>query len=142
MEVQNEIAAAMLEKNLFPTSQADLQTTPQPFTPLATKPAEILRVESILEEDLADLYVKMDKPTQEKFKRVGEETALNIAKLLSQAKYHVKKIFDLIVAWLRIIPGLNQFFLEQEAKIKTDRILELESAYAKASADKKVLNKK
>jgi hypothetical protein len=34
-----------------------------------------------------------------------------------------KKIFVLIRAWLKIIPGVNRFFLEQEAKIKTDKIL-------------------
>jgi len=126
VEVKNEMASAMLEKNSFPTSQADLLTVLQPSAGAGAKSAEILRVENILEEDLADIYVKMNKPTQEKFKKIGEETALNILKILSQAKYQVKKIFDLIVAWLKIIPGLNQFFLEQEAKIKTDRILELE----------------
>ena len=137
-EVKNEMASAMLEKNFFPTSQADLPTILQPSAAVGAKSAEILRVENILEEDLADLYVKMNKPTQEKFKKVGEETALNIAKILSQAKYQVKKIFDLIVAWLKIIPGLNQFFLEQEAKIKTDRILELEKQNYKTDKNKYV----
>lgn len=116
IEAPNEMAEALLEKNLFPTAQADLQSKSQPFTQFSAKPAEILRVESILEENLADLYVKMDKATQERFKQAGEETALNIAKLLAQAKYHVKKIFDLIVAWLRIIPGLNQFFWNRKLR--------------------------
>jgi hypothetical protein len=35
----------------------------------------------------------------------------------------VKKILALIRDWLKLIPGVNRFFLEQEAKIKTDKIL-------------------
>ena len=35
------------------------------------------------------------------------------------------KIIDVIKKWLSIIPGINKFFLEQEAKIKTDKIMEL-----------------
>jgi hypothetical protein len=27
--------------------------------------------------------------------------------------------------WLKLLPGVNRFFLEQEAKIKTDRIIHL-----------------
>jgi len=27
--------------------------------------------------------------------------------------------------WLKLIPGVNKFFLEQEAKIKTDEVLKL-----------------
>jgi len=29
--------------------------------------------------------------------------------------------------WLKILPGVNKFFLEQEAKIKTDKILALKN---------------
>ena len=36
-----------------------------------------------------------------------------------------KKIFQLILEWLKLLPGINRFFLEQEAKIKTDRIIHL-----------------
>ena len=56
---------------------------------------------------------------------MGEETASKIAQLLEAAKVKTRKIFDLIVKWLRIIPGINRFFLEQEAKIKADKILRL-----------------
>lgn len=122
----SEITRAMGEQDLFPTVQADAagQTPPTPAviakTPLA------LRVESIMEEGIAEIYQTMDKPSQLKFKNQGEATALKIISLMSQAKYQVKKIFDLIVDWLKIIPGVNQFFLEQEAKIKTDRIVALQ----------------
>ena len=46
---------------------------------------------------------------------------------MQQTKIQVKKIFILIISWLKIIPGVNKFFLEQEAKIKADRILDLKN---------------
>ena len=44
---------------------------------------------------------------------------------MKSTKVKVKKILKLILEWLRILPGINRFFLEQEAKIKTDRIIQL-----------------
>lgn len=76
---------------------------------------------------LADTYAQMDPATQQKFRAAGEETAGKISSLLQASKVQVKKIVDLLVAWLRIIPGVNQFFLEQEAKIKADKILSLKN---------------
>ena len=82
-------------------------------------------VERILADGLDDAWRQLDQPTQERFKHVGEETAVAIASLLQGVKVQTKKIIDLIVAWLKIIPGVNRFFLEQEAKIKADRLLAL-----------------
>lgn len=90
-------------------------------------PAEIRyrQIESILEEDLAELFFRLDPQTQLEFKMEGEKATQGIIKLLSQAKVKAKKIVDLIRHWLRIIPGINKHFLEQEAKIKADKILAL-----------------
>lgn len=90
-------------------------------------PAQIDRLEEeiddILEEDLKELYVAMPPDKQVEFREKGEETRSKIRQLVSSAKINAKKIFALIRAWLKIIPGVNRFFLEQEAKIKTDKIL-------------------
>ena len=83
------------------------------------------QIESILEEDLADLFFRLDPQTQLEFKMEGEKTTQGIIKIMSQAKIKAKKIIDLIRHWLRIIPGINKHFLEQEAKIKTDKVLAL-----------------
>lgn len=80
-------------------------------------------IENILAEDLTDIFLKMSPEQQEVFREKGEETASKIRLLLSSAKINVKKILVLIGDWLKIIPGINRFFLEQEAKIKTDKIL-------------------
>ena len=44
---------------------------------------------------------------------------------MDKAKLKVKKVVNLIKKWLTMIPGVNKFFLEQEAKIKTDEIVKL-----------------
>lgn len=82
-------------------------------------------IEAILESDLEDLYFKMDAKRQEKFKKKGEATASQIVKLVATGKATFKKIFELIKKWLRLIPGVNKFFIEQEAKIKADKIQNL-----------------
>ncbi|PJA45233.1 hypothetical protein CO174_04370 [Candidatus Uhrbacteria bacterium CG_4_9_14_3_um_filter_50_9] len=80
-------------------------------------------IESILQEDLTDLYLAMPPEKQQAFKEKGEETTGKIRKIVSSAKVNTKKVFNLIKDWLKLIPGVNKFFLEQEAKIKTDKIL-------------------
>ncbi|NQV89426.1 MAG: hypothetical protein HQ488_03845 [Parcubacteria group bacterium] len=80
-------------------------------------------VEVILEEDLMDLYLKLPVDQQAAFKAKGEETLSKIRVLLNASKINAKKIFSLIGEWLKMIPGVNNFFLAQEAKIKTDKIL-------------------
>ena len=81
----------------------------------------------MLEKDLDKMYLAMDAKTKEEFKVVGEETAREINLLLKKAKIKVIKIITLIKKWLAIIPGVNKFFVEQEAKIKTDEILSLKN---------------
>jgi len=83
------------------------------------------RVEKILEDGLREPYEKLSPVAKQEFKVKGEETAAKIAELLDRAKIQVKKIFRLILEWLLLLPGLNRFFLEQEAKIKTDKIFAL-----------------
>jgi len=85
------------------------------------------QIEKIMEHDLTDLYLKMPPDKQKEFKAVGEQTAKKINSLLDQAKVKVKEIIGLIRKWLQIIPGVNKFFLEQEAKIKADEIMRLKN---------------
>ena len=80
-------------------------------------------IEVILQEDLTDMFLAMRPEDQQKFKQKGEETVGQIRQLLTSTKINAKKIFTLIREWLKVIPGVNRYFLEQEAKIKTDKIL-------------------
>jgi len=86
------------------------------------KSESLIQIEKILEEDLGEIYLKMTPSERLAFKAKGEETATKIEQLLKKAKVAGRKILKLIIAWLKLIPGVNKFFLEQEAKIKVDRL--------------------
>ena len=91
--------------------------------PAYTADPRFKKIESILEEDLGEIYFKLDSQRQEEFKTKGEAVTLKIINLLAKPKIKIKKIMHLIRQWLKIIPGLNKFFLEQTVKIKTDKIV-------------------
>lgn len=95
------------------------------------KDPTMMKVEKIMEEGLKESYEKMSPIAQQEFKIKGEETAEKIGQLLKKTHIQVKKIFALIFEWLKMIPGVNYFFLEQEAKIKTDKILALKNSQSK-----------
>ncbi len=80
-----------------------------------------------MEEGIRESYEKLSPIAQQEFKIKGEEAADKISELLNATKIKVKKIFRLILEWLFMLPGVNRFFLEQEAKIKTDRIINLKN---------------
>lgn len=122
-----EVAPA-IERSVAPTPTL---STPV-VLPTATVPERYRQIEQILEEDLAEIYFKMLPAEQQQFKRAGEQTTLAINALLEKPKINVRKIILLIRAWLQLIPGVNQFFLEQAAKIKADKVI------AAASRDRNV----
>lgn len=82
-------------------------------------------IEKILEKDLDEIYLAMPVEKRIVFKAVGEKTIAQINELIEMGKINMKKVIDLIRAWLLIIPGVNKFFLEQETKIKADEIIKL-----------------
>jgi hypothetical protein len=83
------------------------------------------KVEKIMSDGLEESFAKLPPVVQQEFKLKGEQTAGKIRELLKATKIHVKKIFRLILEWLSLLPNVNKFFLEQEAKIKTDKIIVL-----------------
>jgi len=91
--------------------------------------ARYREIENALADGLDDLYLGMDQISQDKFKVAGEEAGRAINELLSKGKYTVKKVVDIIKKWLSLLPGVNKFFLEQEAKIKADKIINLQKKY-------------
>lgn len=85
------------------------------------------KIEHILETGLDDIYLSMDSQLRLEFKTKGEETSRKINDMIASGKVKIKKIIELIKNWLKLIPGMNRFFIEQEAKIKADKIIQLES---------------
>lgn len=89
------------------------------------KEEDVKKVEGVLEEGLAETYKSLDPKTQKKFREEGERITGEIVKMMRKAKVKARKVLDLIRGWLRLIPHVNRHFLDQEAKIKTDRIMHL-----------------
>ncbi|MFH1314980.1 MAG: hypothetical protein ABIH67_01130 [Candidatus Uhrbacteria bacterium] len=107
----------------------------QPIAEVAPEKDEITQeLESILSDDLEDLYFQLPPNKQKEFKIKGEETAGLIKQMLYSTKVKGRKIVGWIKDWLKMIPGVNKFFLEQEAKIKTDQILLLAEEEKKKQA--------
>jgi len=86
-------------------------------------------IDSILSEGLNEIFLQMKEQEQKDFKKKGEETVAKINALLNQTKVKVNKIISLIREWLKMIPGVNKFFLEQEVKIKADKILKIKDKF-------------
>jgi len=84
-------------------------------------------IDSILAEGLHEVFLSLSPEKQREFKQKGEETVSKISALLDKTKVKVSKIIDLIRGWLQLVPGINRFFLEQEAKIKADKIMKIKN---------------
>lgn len=82
-------------------------------------------IDNILSSGLHDIFLKMNPKKQQEFKLAGEETSKKINLLLDKSKVNISKIVKLIRKWLKMIPGVNEFFLEKEAKIKADQIINI-----------------
>ncbi len=124
---EEQVEGAMTETAPQEEGMPTQMPTPAPISGAGAVPQRTDRlseeIDDILEEDLADLYRAMSADQKRKFRVKGEETVSKIRELLRATKENAKKIFHLFREWLKLIPGVNRFFLEQEAKIKTDKIL-------------------
>lgn len=98
---------------------------PAQSVPLANDPRTgvLKQVESLLAEGLMQLYQSLPEARRAEFKRRGEEVANKITDMIIFGKEKVKEIWKLIGEWLRMVSGVNKYYLEQEIKIKTDRIM-------------------
>jgi hypothetical protein len=118
-----------------PTPVVEQPSEPVPVVPdvpavvapvvAALKDSTVRAVENILEEDLGDAFHKMTPELQVKFRKEGERITAVIVTMVRNAKVNARVVLKLIATWLKLIPGVNHFFLAQEAKIKTDKILKL-----------------
>lgn len=87
-------------------------------------------IEKVLEEDLVPLYRELSPDQRTRFRVAGEEAVGKIETLLRQAAVKVKDIIGILIGWLSLLPGVNRFFIEQEAKLKADRLLSLKTSLA------------
>ena len=119
-EKKKEIEEEVAKRKIVPPPKKA-----EPKVAALVKSKTVLEIENILSQDLDEIYGQMTPEIRKEFKQKGEETASRIEQLIKTVKVKVKEVLNLIKNWLKIIPGINKFFIEQEAKIKTDRIMAL-----------------
>ncbi len=81
-------------------------------------------IENVMEEGLLPTYKQLTPKQRIQFKIAGERTASSIERVLRQTKVKLIELIRLIRRWLQLLP-VNVFFLEQEAKIKAEKLLAL-----------------
>jgi len=127
IKTEQETIANQAEVSEEPTTAPGTQGHISPITERVVAPQNkserLVGIEKVLSSGLEEIYVNLDDPTKQMLKIEGEKTATQIEAVLEQGKDMAKKILHLIRQWLHKIPGVNRFFLEQESKIKTDKII-------------------
>lgn len=86
-----------------------------------------IQIDACLSEGLNETFLAMTPAKQKIFKEEGEVAAKKINVLLDATKVNISKIIKLIKHWLGLITGINRFFLDQEAKIKADKIVRIKN---------------
>lgn len=131
-EVGQEAEPA-LTKEQAPITDANAGTTPvlasdQPAAAAMsdTKDQVYEEVASIVQDGIEQMTATMEPTAKERFLKKGQEITFIIASMVRGFHVKAKEVLRLLKEWILTIPGVNKFFLEQEVKIKTDRIVELE----------------
>ena len=106
-----------------PAATAPPHSAAAPVSP--PKDDTTINVERVLEDDLQQAYHQLPPAKKVEFKKEGERVAAEIAGMIKSLRIRAARVLKLITRWLRLIPGVNKFFLIQQAKIKTDRVLAL-----------------
>lgn len=125
-KMPSDLSSGAEEKKSLEKSGEALKKVTSSTVKISDSDQELMKkIDGILSEGLTDVFLKMDANKQKLFQAEGEKTVLKIKELLSHTRFKVKKVIELIRKWLKIIPGVNRYFLEQEAKIKADKIIKL-----------------
>lgn len=128
--VENKGTAQPERAPAAPSEKISETVQPLPVAAPAAAPMPVVdpvtaSIETVLSDDLYEYFKAMSPEEQTKFKQKGEETVSKLSRLVSQTVIKAKEVLRIIADWLRFIPHVNRYFLEQESKIKTDKILEL-----------------
>lgn len=113
------------DESPYVIKQAGKQKSDQVMTDDVGKSPLQVKYEELMADGLETAYVTMTPAQQEKFRKKGEEVAKVIEDLTIRLKLTARRVLHLLRSWLKLIPGVNKFFLEQETKLKTDEIMKL-----------------
>lgn len=93
-------------------------------------------IEGVLSEGLLENYQKMTPDAQKAFQASGEKAAEEIRQELLLRKINGRKVHDKIKDWMKQVPNLNPFFIEQAAKIRTDKLMALVEEEKRRAAER------
>jgi len=136
-EAQKErVIEEMQEKEVFARPEETIENAGRIIaledeiqSPPGTKSERLQDIEKEMSKDLEDVYKDLDSDTQKKVEKEGEEASREIEILIEESietgQDISKKAIKIVRDWMREIHGVNRYFLEQESKRKTDRILAL-----------------
>lgn len=111
------------EKQLFLENPQDVDAA---ITQAESTTDEVLRaVEQTLETGLGDMVNRLPDVAKERFTAKGKEIAMQLTKSVYAGIPQSRVVVELVKAWLLTLPSVNKYFLEQEAKIRTDAIIAL-----------------
>jgi hypothetical protein len=97
-----------------------------PAASISTELSPLAReVDAVLEEGLATIYATLPRENQDQFRNTGKVLVQKIEVTINQSNLKLKRLIQWLRSWLKIIPGINRFFLEQELKIKSDKIMDI-----------------
>lgn len=117
--------AVMYERPAVTSPSAAAAPEPVAFAPVRSKTPLREDIEEALADGLRVAYAALNPQQQAAFREHAERLAAMIEGMMTSGKFDVKLVHDRVVAWLKLIPKANTFFLTQEAKVKTDAILVL-----------------
>lgn len=122
-EPRAEQSREQLQGSWLPTvSQHVGKLTERVATP-HTKSERLIEIEKVMSEGLEEIYAVLPVEAQAAVKYEGEVAAAKIEYLIESGKEISKKVLSILRSWLAKIPGVSKFFLEQESKRKTDKIM-------------------
>lgn len=86
------------------------------------KDSMTMKIEAVLEEGVENDFKNMSPQQQAAFMHEGEELAERLKAMRESGKFDAGLANKQITRWLRGIPDVSALFLEQAAKIKTDKL--------------------
>lgn len=117
------VPAATVATTTTPVSNVEFPgATPSPATLSGVTEQRLRR---ILSEDMAELITPLTLESRREFQAEGLKTVSKLEELLRRTHIQLRQVWKLLWDWLKRLPGVNRFFLEQEVKKKTEEIMEL-----------------
>lgn len=103
------------------------QPKPKPVVEIQ-KDATLKAIEEVLSQDQADIVAELGEIERQAYILKGEELAVTLRSELSKPEVDLEQVDAAIKSWLMLIPGQNEFHVEQHAINKREQLIELRQA--------------